>query len=168
MRGSTKDAPVPSGSRWYGRADLDPVTGSDVPLRKEERSSSRLHTSSMTITSSRRRARPRQHHNHPSSNTGRGISRVRSRVNMSDMGFFPVARDTYYRDRQVNTAISRPRGEAPNAPGSVASQPSIGRGRDSPPAGDLCVREVGHYSSIVDLEEPTFRDMRRPRPDAIR
>lgn len=161
MRGSTKIAPVLAGSRWRGEGDFDMVPGNNGPVRKGERQSSRFLTSSTitsrmvsSISATRRGPRLHQQYSYPSSKTRRVTSSVSGRVNVSDAGFFPVARDTYYQDHQAKATRSRPRGVTCRTPGSTAPHSNIGQGSRSPATHSPFVRELG-YSSIVDLGEPT-------------
>lgn len=174
MRGSTKNAPMLAGSRWRGEGDFDMVPGNNGPVRKGERQSSRFLTSSTitsrmvsSISATRRGPRLRQQYSYPSSKTRRVTSSVSGRVNVSDAGFFPVARDTYYQDHQAKATRSRPRGLTCGTPGSTAPHSNTGQGSRSPATHSPFVRELG-YSSIVDLGEPTVRGSRRPRPKATR
>lgn len=169
MRGSAKDAPVLSGSRWHGRGDLDAVPGGNGSLWRGENASSGVHTSPPMVTnmtsskSSRRRPRRHQHYNPPPSKTRRG-----SHDHISGVGFSPVARDTYYRDRQVKVANSVPGGRISVPSDSTAPDSNIGRGRGGLDPGELHGGEHGYCRSVVNLGEPTTRALRRPWPNASR
>lgn len=174
MRGSSKGAPMPLESRCHERGNLDVASDSSGPLRKDKHESTGVRTSSM-ITSSmvrskstRRRPRPRQHYNNPSSIVREDGSSICSHPCISDMGFIPVARDTYYRDRQVKAANRPPPGGTSTASGPTAPRANSVRGRGSPVTGDVCVRQSECCSSIIALEEPALRDLRRPRSTANR
>lgn len=173
MRSSAEDAPFLSGSRWRGRDDLDAVPGRNDPIRKDKHASLRLRTSPMVAsmissTSTSRRPRLHQHYIHPPSKP-RGIFSVGNHGHGSDSGFVPVARDTYYGDRQVKAANrSHPRGGTSAAPGSAAPRSNIGRNRDSPKGSGPYGKKHEYCSSVIDLEEPASRALRRPWPNAIR